>query len=106
MTSFKRGDVVLVDLGYVAKVRPCVVISVPEADSRRNMSVVAPLTTEIRGGECEVHFPKPRWLAETSVINLIGLVGVDNAKIGRLLGPLPADCLATIEEGLARLFDL
>ncbi|MGA2658909.1 MAG: type II toxin-antitoxin system PemK/MazF family toxin [Verrucomicrobiota bacterium] len=60
MTSFKRGDVVLVDLGYVAKVRPCVVISIPAADSRRNMSVVAPLTTEIRGGECEVPFPKPK----------------------------------------------
>jgi mRNA interferase MazF len=40
MTSFKRGDVVLVDLGYVAKVRPCVVISIPNPDSRRNMSVV------------------------------------------------------------------
>jgi mRNA interferase MazF len=57
MTSFKRGDVVLVDLGYVATVRPCVVISIPNTDSRRNMSVVAPLTTEIRGGECEVPFP-------------------------------------------------
>ena len=33
MTSFKRGDVVLVDLVYVAKVRPCVVISIPKADS-------------------------------------------------------------------------
>src|SRR5580698_3103870 len=53
MISFKRGDVVLVDLGYVAKVRPCIVVSIPNADSQRNMSVVAPLTTEIRGGECE-----------------------------------------------------
>jgi mRNA interferase MazF len=60
MTNFKRGDVVLVDLGYVAKVRPCVVISIPNADNQRKMSVVAPLTTEIRGGECEVPFPKPR----------------------------------------------
>jgi mRNA-degrading endonuclease toxin of MazEF toxin-antitoxin module len=32
MTSFKRGDVVLVDLGYAAKVRPCVVVSIPNAD--------------------------------------------------------------------------
>jgi mRNA interferase MazF len=47
MISFKRGDVVLVDLGYVAKVRACVVLSVPKADSQRNMSVVALLTTEI-----------------------------------------------------------
>jgi mRNA interferase MazF len=106
MTSFKRGDVVLVDLGYVAKVRPCVVISIPAAHSRRNMSVVAPLTTEIRGGECEVAFPKPKWLAEKSVVNLIGLVGVDNAKIKRMLGPLPADSLDAIDEVLVRLFGL
>src|SRR5208337_1710373 len=106
MTSFKRGDVVLVDLGYVAKVRPCVVVSIPNADSRRNMSVVAPLSTEIRGGECEVPFPKPKWLAEESVVNLIGLVGVDNAKIGRMLGPLPSDCLDAIDEVLLRLLGL
>ncbi len=106
MTNFKRGDVVLVDLGYIAKVRPCVVISIPDADSRRNMSVVAPLTTENRGGECEVPFPKPRWLAEESVVNLIGLVGVDNAKIGRVLGSLPADGLDAIDAALIRLFGL
>ena len=106
MTSFKRGDVVLVDLGYVAKVRPRVAISIPNPDSRRNLSVVAPLTTEIRGGECEVPFPKPKWLAEESVVNLIGLVGVDNAKIGRMLGPLPTDSLNAIDEVLARLFGL
>ena len=106
MTSFKRGDVVLVDLGYVAKVRPCVVNSIPDADSRRNMSVVAPLTTEIRGGECEVPFPKPKWLAEESVVNLIGLVGVDNARIERMLGPLPTDSLDAVDELLVRLFGL
>ncbi len=106
MTSFRRGDVVLVDLGYVGKVRPCVVISIPNADGCRNMSVVAPLTTEIRGGECEIPFPKPRWLAEESVINLIGMVGVDHAKIGRLLGSLPAGGLEAIDAGLVRLFSL
>jgi len=106
MTSFKRGDVVLVDLGYAAKVRPCVVVSIPNADSQRNMSVVAPLTTEIRGGECEVPFPKPRWLAEESVVNLIGLVGVDNAKVERLLGPLPTNSLEAVDEVLVRLFGL
>jgi hypothetical protein len=68
--------------------------------------VVAPLTTEIRGGECEVPFPKPRWLAEESVINLIGLVGVDNAKIERLLGPLPTEILTAVDKVLFRLFGL
>jgi mRNA interferase MazF len=106
MTNFKRGDVVLVDLGYIAKVRPCVVISIPKADSQRNMSVVAPLTTDIRGGECEVPFPKPRWLTEESVTNPIGLVGVDNVKIERMLGPLPTNSLDAIDAVLVRLLGL
>ena len=59
MTNFERGDVVVVDFGYVAKVRPAVVVSMPKADSQRNMTVVIPFASEIRGGECEVAFPKP-----------------------------------------------
>jgi len=37
MTSFSRGDVVVVDLGIAAKVRPCVVVSVSKPDSQRSM---------------------------------------------------------------------
>jgi mRNA interferase MazF len=106
MTNFKRGDIVLVDLGYVAKVRPAVVVSISQADSQRNMSVVAPITTEKRGGESEVAFPKPRWLAQESVVNLIAIVGVDNAKIGRVLGEVPARTLAAVDDGLARMLGL
>jgi mRNA interferase MazF len=73
MVSFKRGDVVLVDLGMTAKVRPCVVVSVSNPDRERNMSVVVPMTTEIRGGPCEIRFPKPSWLRQESVVNVIGI---------------------------------
>jgi hypothetical protein len=40
------------------------------------------------------------------VVNLIGLVGVDNAKIERMLGPLPKATLDAIDDVLFRLFDL
>ena len=106
MTSFKRGDVVLVDLGMVAKMRPCVVVSISKPDSQRNMSVVVPMTTEIRRGECEVSFPKPPWLKQTSVVNLLGIAGVDNSKIERRLAPFPEDRMEEISRGLARLLDL
>jgi mRNA interferase MazF len=91
MPNFKRGDVVVVDLGYAAKVRPAVVVSIPVPDSERNMSVVVPMTTEIRGGECEVPFPKPAWLREASVVNVLGIAGVDNSKVLRRLAPWPGD---------------
>ena len=91
-------------MGYVAKVRPAVVVSIPKADSQRNMSVVAPFTTEIRGGECEVPFPKPTWLRDTCVVNLVGLGGVDNAKITRFLGRFPD--MRAIDAGLSRMLGL
>jgi len=89
MNGFNRGDVVLVDLGMTAKVRPCVVVSVGLPDSQRNMSVVVPMTTEIRGGECEVQFAKPPWLRQVSVVNVLGIAGVDNFRISELNHALP-----------------
>jgi hypothetical protein len=48
MISFSRGDVVIVDLGIVSKVPPCVVVSAAKPDSQRNMSVVVhPITRAI-----------------------------------------------------------
>jgi mRNA interferase MazF len=94
MISFKRGDVVLVDLGAIAKVRPCIVVSIPSPDTQRNMSVVVPMTTEIR---------KPPWLKQHSVVNLLGIAGVDNAKIERRLAAFPKEKMEEISEGLIRL---
>jgi mRNA interferase MazF len=106
MTSFSRGDVVVVDLGMAAKVRPCVVVSVGQPDRQRNMSVVVPMTTEIRGGECEIPFPKPAWLRQESVVNVLGIAGVDNAKIERRISAFPADKMLEIESVLSRLLGL
>lgn len=96
----------LVDLGFAAKVRPCVVVSIRAPDSQRNMSVVVPMTTEIRGGECEIRFPKPAWLRQESVVNALGIAGVDNARIERRLAAFPEDKLAELEATLRRLLGL
>ena len=106
MTNFRRGDVVLVDLGMASKVRPCIVVSISNADSHRSMSVVVPMTTEVRGGECEIHFAKPPWLRQVSVINLLGIAGVDNSRIERRLAGFPAEKMDEISRGLGRLLDL
>ena len=103
MTSFKRGDIVLVDLGFAAKVRPCVVLSGTQPDRTRSLCVVVPVTREIRGGECEVRFPKPVWLREASVINVLGIAGVDRARVQRRLGALPPDRLDAVLETLCRV---
>ena len=104
MNKFERGDAVMVDLGAVAKVRPCIVVSLSGLDSKRNMSVVVPMTTEIRQGECEVAFPKPPWLQEISVVNLLGIVGVDNTRIQRRITAMPVETMGKIDQGLKRIF--
>jgi mRNA interferase MazF len=106
MPNFNRGDVVVVDLGMTAKTRPCVVVSVGQSDRHRNMSVVVPMTTEIRGGECEIRFPRPAWLRQESVVNVLGIAGVDNAKIERRLTAFPADKMLEIEAVLKRMLGL
>ena len=49
MISPKRGEVWLVDLGYVAKVRQCLVISIPALERDRALVTLVPHTTSLRG---------------------------------------------------------
>ena len=49
------------------------------------------MTTEIRGGECEVTFPKPPWLRQESVVNVLGIAGVDHARVVQRIAPFPKD---------------
>jgi mRNA interferase MazF len=44
-----RGEVWLVDLGLAAKIRPCLVLSVPAAEADRSLVTVVPHTTSLRG---------------------------------------------------------
>ncbi len=103
--SPKNGDIVLVDLGMAAKVRPCLVLSAGP-DSQRNVSIIAPLTGEMRGGESEVAFPKPPWLAKPCVVNLSGLGSVERHRIHRYLGRFPADKFKEVRSILTRILDL
>ena len=48
MPQADRGEVWLIDLGYVAKTRPCLVLSVPILDTDRAVVTVIPHTTSLR----------------------------------------------------------
>ena len=65
--------------------------------------MVVPVTREIRGGECEVPFPKPAWLREVSVINVLGIAGVGQARVQRRLGALPLERLDAVLQTLCRV---
>ena len=106
MTNFpKNGDIMLVDLGMVAKTRPCLVLCA-NPDSERTLALVAPLTSDIRGGESEVQFPKPPWLARPCVVNLSGLGSVERHRIQRRLGQFPPERFEEAKQVIAKMFGL
>ncbi len=47
-------------------------------------------------------FPKPPWLKQESVVNMLGIAGIDNARITRRLAPFPAEPLARVYEVIGR----
>ena len=100
-----NGDIVLVDLGVVAKVRPCLVLCA-NPDKERAVSIVAPLTTEVRGGESEISFPKPPWLAQPCVVNLSGLGSVERHRVQRRLGQFPPAKFEEAKKVIAQMFAL
>ncbi len=59
MPNPNRGEVWLVDLGYAAKVRPCLVLSIPAADEDRALATLVPHTTSTRASRLEVNLKVP-----------------------------------------------
>ena len=54
LPRIQRGELWLVDLGYLGKVRPVLVVSVPFLDHERTLCVVVPHTTSLIGTRFEV----------------------------------------------------
>lgn len=95
MANPNRGEVWLVDLGYAAKVRPCLVISIPALDQDRALSTL-PHTTSSRGSRFEIEL-NVRFLRE-GVFDSQNLVTVPHAKLIRRLGLLSSEQFVTVED--------
>ncbi|HEX3599934.1 MAG TPA: type II toxin-antitoxin system PemK/MazF family toxin [Lacipirellulaceae bacterium] len=83
-----RGEVWLVDLGYTAKIRPCLVVSVHFAPDDRALIALIPHTTSVRDTRFEVSIPKP--FLKTGAFDAQGLVTVSPPRLIRKLGELQA----------------
>ena len=95
MTKAKRGEVWIVDLGLAAKVRPCLVLSIPTSDQERSLVTVVAHTTSPRGGRFEMAVPLP--FLRTGVFDAQNLVTIPDAKLMRCIGALRPEHLATVE---------
>ena len=108
MIQTKPGEVYWVDLGLAGKIRPMMVVSRLDADPPRAMSVLVPLTTEIRGGDYEVSIPRVRWLPGTdeSVANVQGLIGIPHTKLLRRSGQYESPVVRKVRKAIAWMLEL
>lgn len=104
MSSYKRGEVWLVDLGYVAKVRPCLIISTPALDRDRALATLIPHTTSPRGSRFEVQI-KAKFL-RAGVFDVQNIVTIPHAKLLRKLGNLTLEQMMEVEQILLSGWDL
>ena len=57
--SPQPGEVWVIDAGYVAKVRPCLILTGPPADDELDLVTVVFHTTTLRNNQCELKISKP-----------------------------------------------
>lgn len=98
MSTARRGEVWLVDLGLAAKIRPCLVLGVPTADEDRALVTLVPHTTSLRGTRYEVSI-STRFL-RPGAFDAQGLVTVPTVRLMRRIGTLSADQLKAVVSGV------
>ncbi len=100
------GQVYLVDLGMAAKTRPMLVVSRRDEDSPRALTVCAPITTSSRDSEYEVSIGKPKFLHESSYVNVQGMQAIQNHELKRMIGRLPDADFQKVKSAIEWLFDI
>ena len=98
MSAPERGEVWLVDLGMAAKVRPCLVLSIPVLDSERALATSVAHTTSVRGTRFEISVSVP--FLRLGVFDAQNLITVVHAKYIPKLGKLNATHLQAVENAV------
>ena len=104
MPSIKRGEVWLTDLGLAAKVRPCLVLSVPLSPQDRSLITLVPHTTSTRGTRFEVTVAKS--FLKSGAFDAQGLVTVAPPRLLRKLGVLQLTEMRSVELGVKQWLGL
>ena len=88
----------MVDLGLAAKVRPCVVLSVPIEESDRSLVTLVPHTTALRQSRFEIT-ASPRFL-RPGAFDAQGIVTVPTVRLMNRLGTLSTEQIRAVEKGV------
>lgn len=100
------GEIWFAELGMVEKSRPVLVLAYPRDSDARALVVVAPLTSQIRGGRGEVDLGKLRWLPKPSAVNVQGLASFDRHLLTRKLGVLGQEHYDAVRAAIRELLGL
>ena len=93
-----RGEVWLVDLGMIQKVRPALILSRPFKDTDRALISVIPHTTAVRGSELEISVSVP--FLQPGAFLVQNPITISTTKAERFLGRSTAHQLALVEAGV------
>ncbi|MBI4661557.1 MAG: type II toxin-antitoxin system PemK/MazF family toxin [Verrucomicrobia bacterium] len=104
LPRIQRGELWRVDLGYLGKVRPVLVVSVPFLENERTLCIVVPHTNSPRGTRFEVAVPHAALPA--GVFDVQQTAAVQAVKFIQRLGTLNADLMSIIEHALAKVLGL
>ena len=102
MATPSSGEVWLVDMGYTAKTRPALVVSMPTIGNERVITTVVPHTTSVRGTGFETKSNVP-WLKD-GVFDAQGIGTYPTVKLIKRLGTLPDDQFEDVHSKIKLLF--
>jgi mRNA interferase MazF len=100
----RAGEVWQIDLGMVAKVRPCLLLTDYPADNELALVTVLPHTTALRGNRWELAIPKS--FLKPGAFHLQQVQSVSIARLERRLGTLTAQEWSTVRDRLSDYFGL
>lgn len=104
MPTADRGSVWIVDLGMAAKVRPCLVLSIPTDPQDRVLVTVVPHTTSVQGTRFEVIVPAS--FLKAGAFDAQQVVTVAQARLVRRIGDVTAGELGQVEDAVRRWLGL
>ena len=102
----KRGEVWSVELAPPAGRRPVLLLSRNEAYAVRELVMVAPLTTRIRGISSEVSLGDEDGVPRACVVNLDTITTIAKASLRERLTALGAEKCKAVQEALHFSFGL
>ena len=98
MPKAQRGELWAADLGFVAKIRPVLILSVDYRDNERAVVTCLPRTTSIRGTLYEV--PHHQRGMAPGVFDAQGITSIPDIKLQRRLGSVDVAMIAQVEKAV------